>query len=97
MPTQNEMLGLYDPDKSTSLGNGGGKHIHVATELIKIDDECYHANVAKGAASAGLFETSIFCFNDGKGTTAIGQLFKVLPVRSATPTAQSHSAADVKQ
>ena len=35
MPTQNEMLGLYNPDKSISLGNGGGKPIHVATELIK--------------------------------------------------------------
>jgi hypothetical protein len=96
MPTQNEMLGLYDPDKSTSRGTGGGKYLHVATELIKIEDDCYHADLAKGAASAGIFGTSIFCFNDGRGTTAIGQLFKVLPVRSAAPTAQSNSAAEAK-
>jgi len=96
MPTQKEMLSLYDPGKSTSLGSGGSKHLHVATELIKFDDDCYHANLAQGAASVGLFETSIFCFTDGKGTTAIGQLFKVLPVRSAAPAAQPHSTADAK-
>jgi hypothetical protein len=96
IPTQDEMLGLYAPDKSSSLVNGGGKPIHVATELIEIVDDCYHADPAPGAASVGLMGIPIFCFKDGRGATAIGELFKVLPVRSAAPTVQSHSAADAK-
>ena len=96
MPTQNEMLGLYDSGKSLSQGNGKGKPLHVATNLIKIDDDCYHADPAQGAASVGLMGIPIFCFSDGKGATAIGELFKVLPVRSAAPTVQSQSAADAK-
>jgi hypothetical protein len=95
MPTQDEMLGLHNPGKSISLGNGG-KPIHVATELIRIDDDCYHADLAKGASSAGIMGIPIFCFRDGRGVTAVGELFKVLPVRSAAPTVQSHSAADAK-
>jgi hypothetical protein len=96
MPTQDEMSGLYNPDKSISPGNGGGKPLHVATELITIDDDCYHADLAKGAASVGILEIPIFCFRDGRSTTAISGLYKVLPVRSAAPTAQSHSATDAK-
>jgi hypothetical protein len=96
MPTQNEMLGLYDPGKSSSLVNGGGKPLHVATELIEVVDDCYHADPAPGAASVGLMGIPIFCFKDGKGAIAIGELFKVLPVRTAAPMAQSHSAADAK-
>jgi hypothetical protein len=95
MPTQDEMSGLYNPDKSISLGNSG-KPIHVATELINIDDDCYHADLARGAASIGIMETPIFCFRDGRGTTAVGALFKVLPVRSAAPMVQSHGAANAK-
>ncbi len=96
MPTQDEMLGLYDPDKSISQGNGRGKPLHVATVLIEIYDDCYHADPAPGAASGGLMAIPIFCFSDGKGAIAIGELFKVLPVRSAAPTIQSHNAADAK-
>jgi hypothetical protein len=96
MPTQDEMLGLYNPDKSIPLMNGGGKPIHVATELITIDDDCYHADLAQGAASAGIMGIPIFCFSNGRGVTAVGELFKVLPVRQAAHTVQSHSAADAK-
>ncbi len=96
MPTQDEMLGLYDPDKSILLGNVG-KPLHVATELIKIDEDCYHADIEKGTASAGILEVPIFCFRDGKSVKAIGGLFKVLPVRSAVPPEQPHSATDAKQ
>ena len=96
MPTQDEMLGLYDSVKSFSQGNGRGKPLHVATELIKIDDDCYHADPAQGTTSGGIMAIPIFCFSDGKGATAIGELFKVLPVRSADPTVVSHSAADAK-
>jgi len=96
VPTQDEMLGLYNPDKSILPGNGGGKPLHVATELIRIDDDCYRADPAPGTASAGLIGTPIFCFRDGKSTSTIGRLFKVLPVRSAAPPAQSPSATDMK-
>jgi hypothetical protein len=92
VPTQDEMLGLYNPDKSIQPGNGGGKPLHVVTELIKIDDDCYHADPAPGAASVGLVETPIFCFRDGKSASAVGRLFKVLPVRSATPPAQTDAS-----
>jgi len=95
-PTQDEMSALFDPSQSHLGGNSGSKPLHVATELIKTDDECYHANLAHGSGSIGILEIPIFCFGDGKGTTAIGQRFKVLPVRSATPTAQSHRAGDGK-
>jgi|CZKF01.1.fsa_nt_gi hypothetical protein len=96
MPTQDEMLELYNPDKSTSLGDGGGKPLHVATELINIDDDCYHADHSPGTDPVGLIGIPIFCFRDGRRTVAVGELFKVLPVRSAAPMAQSHSAADAK-
>jgi hypothetical protein len=96
LPTQDELLGLYNPDKSILLGNGG-KPLHVATELIKIDEDCYHADLTKGTASAGILEVPIFCFRDGKSVKAIGGLYKVLPVRSAAPPAQSQSATDAKQ
>jgi len=95
MPTQDEMLGLYDPDKSISPGNGG-KPLHIVTELIKIDEDCYHADLVKGTASAGILEVPIFCFRDGKSVKAIGGLYKVLPVRSAAPPEQPHSATDAK-
>jgi hypothetical protein len=96
IPTQDEMLGLYDPAKSISLGNGGGKPLHVATELIEIEDDCYHASPVSGTAPVGLIGIPIFCFRDGRRTVAVGALFKVLPVRSAAPAVQSHSAVDAK-
>ena len=96
IPTQDEMLGLYDPAKSILSGNGGGKPLHVATELINIDDDCYHASRVSGTDPVGLIGIPIFCFRDGRRTVAVGELFKVLPVRSAAPTVQSHSAADSK-
>jgi len=96
LPTQDEMLGLYDPAKSVLPGNSGGKPLHVATELIIIDDDCYHATPVAGTAPVGLIGIPIFCFRDGRRTVAVGQLFKVLPVRSVAPTVQSHSAADAK-
>jgi hypothetical protein len=96
LPTQDEMLGLYDPAKSILPGSGGGKPFHVATELIEIDDDCYHASSVKGTAPVGLIGIPIFCFRDGRRTVVVGELFKVLPVRSAAPTVQPHSAADVK-
>ena len=96
LPTQDEMLGLYDPAKSIPSGNGGDKPLHVATELISIDDDCYHASRVSGTAPVGLIGIPIFCFRDGRRTVVVGQLFKVLPVRSAAPTAQPHSAADAK-
>jgi hypothetical protein len=95
LPTQDEMLGLYDPAKSILPGNGG-KPLHIATELIKIDEDCYHAELAKGTASAGLLEVPIFCFRDGKSEKAIGGLYKVLPVRSAAPSAQSQGVTEAK-
>jgi hypothetical protein len=96
LPTQDEMLGLYDPAKSILPGNGGGKPFHVATELIEIDEDCYHASPVSGTAPVGLIGIPIFCFRDGRRTVAVGALFNVLPVRSAAPTVQSHSAADAK-
>jgi hypothetical protein len=96
VPTQDEMLGLYNPDKSILPGNAGGKPLHVATELIKIDDDCYRAYTAPGITSSGLIGTPIFCFRDGRSTSTIGRLFKVLPVRSAAPTVQPQSATDLK-
>jgi hypothetical protein len=96
LPTQNEMLGLYDPAKSILPANGGGKTLHIATELIEIDDDCYHATPVAGTAPVGLIGIPIFCFRDGKRTVAVGELFKVLPVRTPTPAVQPHSAADAK-
>jgi hypothetical protein len=96
VPTQDEMLGLYNPDKSIQTASGGGKPLHIATELIRIDDDCYHANSVQGTATAGFVGTPIFCFRDGKSTSTIGKLYKVLPVRSAAPPAPSPSATDMK-
>lgn len=79
MPTQDELAGLYDANKSRAGACEQSKNIHVATELIELTCFVYWASETQGKDAA------IFHFEfggRGLGSREIGD-FRALPVRSA--------------
>lgn len=78
MPTQDELAGLYDANKSQQAECGGSPH-HVATELIHLSCWWGWASETRGSDATG------FNFGDGKRgwfPQSNGGVSRALPVRS---------------
>jgi hypothetical protein len=79
MPTQDELVGLYDAGKSRWGACNTSNQIHVATELIDITCFCPWASETRGS------EAAYFNFNFGLrrwGPQSYSNISRALPVRS---------------
>lgn len=81
LPTQDELAGLYDENKSQSIGGNPSAPNHIATDFISLSSFALWASETRGPTNAG------FVFQSGRKTWARYMLgYRVLPVRSCRGT-----------
>ena len=88
MPTQDELVGLFDRNKSRSLECRGKQNIHLATELIVIT--CF--NIWASETYKNNY-TAYLNFHNGRRESCVQaiEFFRTLPVRSTKSNTNSAS------